>query len=237
MPCIVVGHRGARDLSPENTLASLATAVEIGVNELEIDLRLSSDGHIVIVHDATVDRTTDGRGRVSDLSLTELKELNAGDGQQIPTLPEVLDATSHSLQLEVKDPLVIDPLMELLRTRPDEIERLAPTSFDTASVERLATLLPGTCVGLISTQSSNHLLDVATGIGARRVLVRIEHITKLFVDAARERGFRVDTWPVATADQVRRAVELGVDGFTTDDPRIVSNAGFRVGPHGIVESD
>lgn len=234
MPCLVVGHRGAGDLVPENTLASLAKAVEIGVNELEIDLRLSKDGHIVVIHDATVDRTTNGQGEVSDLTLAELRSLDAGDGHRIPTFAEVLDATSISLQVEIKDPRVIDPLVELLASRPGDIQRLAPTSFDVDSVGRVAALLPSTTVGLISKTSEASVIDAAIDRGARRVLVGSAQVTRDFVDAAHARGLRVDLWPIASADQVRRAVEIGADGFTTDDPRIVAEAGFQVGPEGLV---
>lgn len=236
MSCFIVGHRGAAELAPENTLAAMALAVQIGVNELETDLRLSKDGEIVLMHDETVDRTTNGHGRVNDLTLAELRALDAGSGEQIPTFRELLDATSVSLQIEIKDAKVIDPLLILLRDRESDIPRLAPTSFDRDSVRRMVEGAPQACVGLISKESDITLLDEAAALGARRVLVGYDSVTEEFVATAHQRGFRVDLWPITTPEQVRRTVELGADGFTTDDPRIVGPAGYTVTPDGLLAS-
>lgn len=234
MNTYVAGHRGARNVVPENTIPSFLAAVEIGVNELEFDLRASSDGQVVVMHDATVDRTTNGTGLVSELTFAELRELDAGNGAQIPTFAEVLDATSCSLQVEIKDPRAIEPMMDLLRERSVEVHRLAPTSFDTESVARLAQLLPDLCVGLICKEASEEVLDRAAELGAGRVLVSFRNATPEFVQRAHDRGFRVDVWPIDTPEQVRSTVELNADGFTTDDPRIVAEAGFRVTNDGLI---
>ncbi|ACQ79765.1 glycerophosphoryl diester phosphodiesterase [Beutenbergia cavernae DSM 12333] len=237
MPVIAVGHRGAAALAPENTLASFARAEEIGVNQLELDLQTSSDGHVVVIHDASVDRTTNGTGAVADLTFEQLRVLDAGDGATIPTFAEVLDATSVSLQVEIKATTAIEPAVELLRQRPEDARRCEPTSFDAATVGRLAELLPDACVGLIRKVAGPDVLDEAASLGARRVLVGLESADEAFVRAARERGFRVDLWPIRTADDVRRVVELGADGFTLDDPRLVADAGFRMTPDGLVGVD
>lgn len=234
MSTYVAGHRGARNLLPENTIPSFQRALEVGVNELELDLRATSDGRVVVIHDAAVDRTTDGTGLVGNLTFAELRQLDAGGGAPIPTFEEVLDATTGSLQVEIKDPLAIDPMMAILRDRPDAVPRMAPTSFDADSVARLAELLPDRCVGLISKEASAATLDRASELGAGRVLVSVHNADRDFVQAAHDRGFRVDLWPIDTPEQVRSTVELGADGFTTDDPRIVAEAGFRVTDKGLV---
>lgn len=234
MNTYVVGHRGASDLVAENTIGSFLRALEIGVNELELDLRATSDGQVVVIHDATVDRTTNGTGAVGELTLEQIQALDAGDGARIPTFAEVLEATTGWLQVEIKDPKAIDPMMAVLRDHPAQVARLVPTSFDTENVARLATLLPDVCVGLISKESSIEVLDRAAELGARRVLVGIAGVDAEFVRTAHDRGFRVDVWPIDTPDQVRQAVELGADGFTTDDPRIVTEAGFRMTAEGLV---
>lgn len=236
MPFVVAGHRGARNLIPENTLPSLAHAVELGVNELEIDLRPSRDGRIMIIHDATVDRTTDGSGAVRELTFEQLRALDAGNGEQIPTLAEVLDATEVSLQVEIKDPAVIDPVLELLDERPGEISRLAPTSFDAESVHRLARAWPDVCVGLINAVARPGLLDEAIEVGAGRVLVGLESTDTAFVRAAHRYGLQVNVWQVNTVADVHQAVDLGVDGFTTDDPRVVAQAGYTLTDQGLVRT-
>ncbi|HLS64142.1 MAG TPA: glycerophosphodiester phosphodiesterase family protein, partial [Ruania sp.] len=105
---------------------------------------------------------------------------------------------------------------------------------DADSVGRLVQLLPDVCVGLISKEATTAVLDRAAELGAGRVLVRLAAATAEFVRTAHERGFRVDVWPVDTSDQVRQAVELDADGFTTDDPRLVVEAGYRVTDEGLV---
>lgn len=234
MPFVVAGHRGARNLVPENTLPSLALAAELGVTELEIDLRPSADGEVMVIHDARVDRTTDGTGEVSALSFEQLRALDAGGGEPIPTFTEVLDATDLSLQMEIKDPAVIDLVMALLASRPEETHRLAPTSFDPDSVRRMAEFLPHATVGLIRSDAPMQMLDDAEALGAGRVLVRHESADAGFVNAAHERGLRVDLWPVNTVAQVQHAVDLDVDGFTTDDPRVLQAAGYTLSADGLV---
>ncbi len=88
---MIVGHRGAAGYEPENTLLSFQKAIEIGVDWIELDVHRSSDGHLMVIHDDTVDRTTRGHGKVSEMTLAELKKLDAGKGQKIPTLQEAID--------------------------------------------------------------------------------------------------------------------------------------------------
>ena len=101
---IVIGHRGAAGKEPENTMRSFLTAVKDGCDFVELDVHLTSDGHIVVIHDDTVDRTTDGRGRVSDMDIDSLRSLDAGMGERIPLLKEVLGALGGrcSLNIELK---------------------------------------------------------------------------------------------------------------------------------------
>jgi glycerophosphoryl diester phosphodiesterase len=222
------GHRGAMSTAPENTMASFRLAAEQGANELELDLRLSKDGVIVVIHDDTVDRTTDGSGAVADLTAEELRTLDAGNGETIPTFEEVLDGTDVRLQIEIKDPAVIDPLVALLDQRPEEIQRLSPCCFDEDTVALLSRRLPSTVVGLISKTGSHELLERAVDLGAGRVLVGWAGTDRELVRAARDRGLHFSVWPVNTAEQLHNAVELGVDGFTTDHPPLLFENGYKL---------
>ncbi|HDI31391.1 MAG TPA: glycerophosphodiester phosphodiesterase, partial [Thermofilum sp.] len=89
---IVIGHRGMRFVEPENTLRAIERALRCGVDAVEVDVRMTKDGRLVLMHDETVDRTTDGEGRVRDLTFNEIRRLDAGKGERVPTLEEVLEA-------------------------------------------------------------------------------------------------------------------------------------------------
>ncbi|MEM2795626.1 MAG: glycerophosphodiester phosphodiesterase family protein, partial [Thermofilaceae archaeon] len=116
---IIVAHRGASGYEPENTLRSVRKALEMGVDAVEVDVRLSRDGVPVVIHDETVDRTTNGSGRVSDMTLKELKRLDAGAGEQIPLLEEVLEVVKGHAPLfaEIKELEVVKPSLGVVRKK------------------------------------------------------------------------------------------------------------------------
>ncbi|TDE15095.1 glycerophosphodiester phosphodiesterase [Jiangella asiatica] len=211
-------HRGAAAELPENTMAAFRLAVAQGADELELDLRLSADGRLVVMHDATVDRTTSGSGAVSALTWDELRALDAGGGEPVPSFEEVLDGTEARLQVEIKAPEAIGPLARLLAERPAELDRISPCCFDQDVVAELAVRFPSAPVGLISKTGSAALVERAVELGASRVLFGWSGMTKDLVAAAHERDLEVSVWPVETAEQLQDALALGVDGFTTDHP-------------------
>lgn len=221
-------HRGAMTVAPENTLEAFRLAVEQGANEVELDLRLSKDGFLVVMHDATVERTTGARGAVADLTYAELRDLDAGEGQRIPSLVEVLDRIDVRLQVEIKDPAVIAPLADLIARRPGEVERISPCSFDEASVSAVAERLPGAIAGLISKAGAPETVRRAESLGARRVLFGWPGTDRALVEQAQQRGLHVNVWPVNTPAQLADAAALGVDGFTTDYPPLLGENGYTV---------
>ncbi len=113
----IMGHRGAKAYEPENTLRSVRKALDLGVQAVEIDIHLSRDGRLIVIHDATVDRTTNGKGRVSDLSWKELRRLDAGLGEPLPVLEEVVALVRGRAHLfiELKDPKAVAPSGRVFR--------------------------------------------------------------------------------------------------------------------------
>lgn len=153
---LIIGHRGASAGAPENTLAAFALAQEQGADGVELDVQFSADGQIVIMHDATVDRTTNGTGRVTDLTLAQLQALDAGAGQTIPTLDELFEAFGPSLlyNIEIKDWGWRDHHLELAvadRIAAYHLERqVLVSSFNPLSVRRARRCLTrATLVGMI----------------------------------------------------------------------------------------
>lgn len=212
---------------PENTLASFTRAVREGVDEVELDLRLSMDRALVVIHDDTVNRTTNGQGAVTALTLAELRLLDAGDGEQIPTFDEVLDAVTVRIYAEVKAPEVVEPLAVLLTHEPALRERVDVISFDPAVVASIVRAVPGVRTGLLSPTGSPEMLDSAHALGATWVGVGWEGTTKELIERAHGLDLDYGVWPAPTHAHIDRAVRMGADEVTTDYPRLIGERRAR----------
>lgn len=232
-----LAHRGASAYAPANTLAAFRLAEELGADGVELDVHLSADGAIVVIHDFTVDATTDGHGHVRDMTLAELKRLDAGSwfdprfaGERIPTLEEVVEAlgTHMVLNIELKalglrsqglEQAVVD-----LVHRHDIAPRTILSSFNPLVLWRLRRLDPALPRGL--------LYDASLPLPLRRAWLRplvrpaALHPHHSLVHArsvtwAHAGGYRVHTWTVDEPTEMRRLIELDVDGIITNRPDVL----------------
>ena len=213
----IIGHRGARALEPENTLR----AVERGLactGWVEVDVRLSREGVPVVVHDATLDRTTDGTGPVRDALVMELRRLDAGQGERIPLLSEVLDRVGHhgGLIVEAKEEDAVPAICSLLRAYGTGDVILV--SFLPAALTAARALLPGLATGLIVSRTEGNPVEIAMRAGAGTLLPRKDLLSEDLVQTARRVGIRVIPWTLNSKDDIRQAMGLDVAGFATDDP-------------------
>ncbi|GAA0928278.1 glycerophosphodiester phosphodiesterase [Pseudonocardia zijingensis] len=220
---IITGHRGAMGSEPENTLRSFRRAVAEGCDEIELDLRVTADGRMVVVHDATVDRTTDGTGAVAELTFDELRALDAGLGEQVPTWAEAVGAVDVRFQAEIKAPEAVPLLAESLRADPDLAARTLVTSSHADVLLAVRGELPDVETGLIlgRTPPFAEIVTRTTAAQARTALCGIAGLTADGVAGLHERGFEVTGWPVPDGEVLATAVELAVDGITTDHPDVV----------------
>ncbi|RXE56554.1 glycerophosphodiester phosphodiesterase [Methanoculleus taiwanensis] len=213
----IVGHRGARALEPENTLAAVQRGMACA-DYVEIDVHLSRDGIPVVIHDATVDRTTGGTGAVRDFTIEEVQKLDAGRGERIPTLREVLDQVSGAtgLIVEIKEQGIEEVVASiLLENLP---ENLFIVSFHDRSVATAKRLLPGAGAGLIFSEERDDPVRDAVRLGADAILPRFDLLTEDLIREAHDRHLLVIPWVLNGAEDIRRAYELGADGFASDDP-------------------
>ncbi len=219
---LIIGHRGARGLEPENTLRSYRRALEIGVDIIECDVHLTKDRRIVLIHDHTVDRTTNGQGLVSDFTFDEIRKLDAGQGEQIPTLEELirLAAGKAGLHIELKDPNALEPTLALVNEMGVRDEVFLTTG-DIETLKRLRALDPAISVEHIFGSPPADAIERAKSVDAGRISAHIDSITQEFVDAAHEAGLEVIAWPPNTSEDQRRAAALGVDLICTDRPDIL----------------
>lgn len=240
---LVIGHRGAAAAAPENTLPSLRRAVEDGVDAVEFDLRATGDDRLVLIHDETVDRTTDGSGDVAGMTLEELRELDAGhafttdrgrshpfrdEGVRIPTLAEALDALGQLPAIvELKSARAGRRLAAWLEDHPEAAERMLVGSFEPEAAgppSRLARwrgawqdeLIPYVLLGKVGLGALATPDADALVVPERKNLVRI--VTGRFVRRAHRDGLGVHVWTVNRPDRMRALLDQGVDGLLSDAP-------------------
>jgi glycerophosphoryl diester phosphodiesterase len=215
----VVSHRGAGWLLPENTLPGFERAIELGCDLTECDVRLSADGKLVVLHDATVDRTTNGSGQVVDLSFDQLRELDAGNGALVPTLDEVLEVIDGRIKLlcELKAPGTAAPSVAAVREH-GLVEQVIFTSFQFERLAEARALGDELRLGGILASPALVAVEHLAELRAASIGVHHEHLTPQFVRAAQERGLHVRGWNPNTEPEIERLLEMGPDGISSDRP-------------------
>ena len=242
---LVIAHRGGKGLAPENTLAAFARSAALGVDVLEMDLRQSSDGALIVLHDRRVDRTTNGQGAADSLSLAQLKQLDAGyhfspDGQTfpwrgqgvaIPTLDEVLTAFPNMrFLIEIKDDsdaLVSDFCRTIRRFELND--RVIAASFRSGPLESLRQTCPEVATSASSSAGMSFVflhwlrLDAAYHPTSQAFQFpprfgKIDLIDRRFIARAHAHNIQVHVWTINDPDAMQRYLDLGVDGLITDYP-------------------
>jgi len=219
----VLGHRGAPAYEPENTLASFKKAIELGVDQIELDLRFSKDSKLVVIHDEKLDRTTNGKGLVREFTLTELKKLDAGKGEKIPTLQEVIDLIRDKgifLQIELKESNMQRHLLDLIQKNNLE-ERVMVISFLHEELRKIKELNPKIKTGILIGQRSIDPLERLRQLRADAVSMRHTLVNKRLVERLHQNNIELTVWVVNEPRDVRRAIELGVNIIGTDKPDLV----------------
>ena len=230
-------HRGASYHAPENTLSAFQLARDMGADGIELDVQLSHDGTAVVIHDATVDRTTDGFGAVADLTLAELKELDAGSwvssdfaGERIPTLTEVFEAVGQDLLLNlelkvmVSEPTGLEEVVVSLIAHYGMEGRVLISSFNPLALQRVRRAHPHIPLALLYGASLPGAelerwvqdLQPLAALHPEHRLVNATHLAW-----AREHNCRVNTWTVDEPKEMRRLLALGVEGLITNRPDLL----------------
>ncbi|MFD9188866.1 glycerophosphodiester phosphodiesterase [Streptomyces phaeochromogenes] len=225
MNFLTIGHRGIMGVEPENTLRSFIAAQQAGLDLIELDLHLSKDGALVVMHDADVDRTTDGSGPIAEKTLAELRVLDAGRGERIPVFEEVLDAVTAPLQAEIKDVAAARALAEVMNRR-DLVGRVEVLSFHDEAIAEIARLVPGVRTALVASRYGIDVVERATVVGATSLVLNIRRLTLEVVERARKADLRIIGWVVNTQDHLRLVRALELDGATTDYPEIKRTGRF-----------
>lgn len=233
-------HRGARGHAPENTLPAFALAFDLGADAIECDVQRSRDGGLVVIHDGTVDRTTDGTGYVAEMSLRELRSLNAGRRwrirAQIPTLEETLALVRErggALNLEIKGESVAQSVGTALAVEPvlralDDAfrARILISSFEHPAVLELKRRLPALRIALLYGDEWKGAELVAPALAARAEAIHPDAalVTPDLIRRAHDTGLRINVWTANRPLAIRQLISWGVDGLFSDYPERVISA-------------
>jgi glycerophosphoryl diester phosphodiesterase len=228
---VLAGHRGNMAAAPENTLLSFASAERVGVDEIELDVQLTRDGALVVIHDRTVERTAATwtphlRTPIEDLTLEQLRSVELGQDQRIPTLDEVLDSTTVLLRVEIKALAAARPLADLLSERPEHDQtRCIVTSFSSLALADFAAASPGLPrgVGLHVPNTDSDWRDVVKRIGASTVLMPFRELTRDLVDEIHHDGLLVEASLIEGPADIRTILELDVDASASNSPAYARN--------------
>lgn len=233
---MVCAHRGRSGVAPENTLVAFEQATELGVDFIECDVRRTSDGVIVLMHDAAINRTTDGEGEVSEMTLEQMRALDAGSwkgesyaGERVPTLAEALEAVVPNcvLDIEIKQRGIAEQVVAEVRAA-DVVRGVSIVSFDLEDLRQAKTAEPRRACGRITggpetegREGVLQLIDGALEVGANFLTCSHRAITGGMVYECHVRGLALMAWTMDTEDDIRAMMELEVDALVSNYPELV----------------
>lgn len=224
-----IAHRGASAYTPENTLPAFEQALELGADMIELDLHISKDRELVVIHDATLERTTNGRGRVREKDLFQLKALDAGSWfspffsrTRIPTLKEVLELAKGKVQLdiEVKGWGIEERGVNLIRDY-SLLDQVLMTSFDHKALLRIKEIEPSIKTGALLARRPRDMADIAQRVKTDILCIEHSIIREGDIEACHKKGISLYLWTVNDPRRMEYLIDLGVDGIITDYPDVL----------------
>ncbi|MGP3668203.1 MAG: glycerophosphodiester phosphodiesterase family protein [Candidatus Bathyarchaeota archaeon] len=226
---LIIAHRGASAYEPENSLKAVETAIKLKADMVEVDVRKSKDGELIVIHDEFVDRVSDGKGFVKNLTLNRLKRLNLALGEKIPTLKEVLNAVKGRVKLviEVKSEGLERKIVKLLE-KERIVEDVIMVSFNHQIIRSVKTLNKKITCGIIFKCKPLNPSQQALNAKAEAVFQHYSYASKDFVENLHKDGLKVYAWTVNNVDDGKILIKNGVDGIVTDKPDIFTGVKFNL---------
>ena len=219
-----IGHRGAKGHSPENTMESFRKALEMNADGIELDVHICKSGEIIVIHDFTVDRTTNGTGAISDLTLSEIKALRINGTIEVPTLDEVLQIFNHNhlVNIELKGTntaqKVCDYIEILVKEKRFNYQNFVVSSFQEEAIAEVAEINPKIPLGILTQASVDQALAWASRYNAKAIHPHFSLLTTENGALTRQKGYQIYTWTVNEPADIERVRALGVNGIITDFP-------------------
>lgn len=244
---MVIAHRGGRSLGPENTLYTYRRAMDMGVDVIEIDVQLTKDKRLAVIHDKTVDRTTNGSGTVESYKLADLQKLDAGyrwsankantfplrgQGIKIPSLTEVFqEFPQMRINIEIKDPkaAIITSICQTIQDH-DMSPKVMIASFNAGALKKFRSICPAVATSAGASEAilfyalqkmrlESAYSPVAQALQVPQAYGDLQVVTKRFIEAAHARNLKIHVWTVNSVDSMNTLLQVGVDGIMTDYPQ------------------
>lgn len=219
-----IGHRGASGYEPENTLRSFKRAIELGADMIELDVHVCKSGELVVIHNEKADKTTDGVGYIANKTFKELRKLDAGKGEKIPTLSEVLNLVNKKVKvnIELKGKNTARPVFELIENYIKEkdwsYEDFLVSSFNQHELLEFNKLNSKIKIGVLNIGILIDFAKFAEKVNAYSINPSMDFIDQDLVDDAHKRNMKVFVWTVNDQDDIQKIKALGVDGIFSDYP-------------------
>ena len=219
---IIMGHRGAPVDEPENTLRSFSWALAVGVAAVELDVQLTKDGRLAVIHDETLNRTTNGRGPVQDFTLAELKRLDAGRGEPVPSLEEVFDLVQGkaNLVVELKQPEAAGALLDFFQERR-AFAFSTVISFWNPAVKALKKAEPRLNTGVLMVGCPVDPVGLARAADADALILQYAYVTPELVAAAHNHGLLVYVWNIDDINTLKPYLTMNLDGIGSNRPGVL----------------
>ncbi|PBI93658.1 putative glycerophosphoryl diester phosphodiesterase 1 [Flavobacterium sp. ACN2] len=219
-----IAHRGAKAYEPENTLQAFQKALDLNSDGIELDVHLSADGHVIVIHDETIDRTTDGKGLVNDFTLAELKSFLIDGKYQISTLNEVFDLVDKKcfINIELKGlgtpSKVVSLIEQYISEKNWNYSHFIISSFDWNMLEETSNLNPNIPIGILTEENLETALAFAEKIKAKAIHPDFNLLNEENVRQIQEKGFLVLPWTVNTREDIEKVKSYKVNGIISDNP-------------------
>ena len=237
----LIAHRGSSEYFPENTIAAFDHALELGFNFLELDIHLTLDNVLIVMHDSEVDRTSDGSGPINQMSLQQIKNLDAGSWfegpvvlneiQRVPTLEEILQRYSNQahIHIEIKSgedilPSILHKMLldtnwisEGVISNPSNVPGVSILSFDQDQLIRTKAVMPEVSHGLLVVEVTDRDIEFCSLNGFEGLFPHVRTVSKNFIDMATDRGLYVGVWGVENKQDLEKVYSMGVHGVTVND--------------------
>ncbi len=216
----ILGHRGCAGLEPENTIRAFKKAIDLGVDLIEFDVRMTKDKKLVVIHDEKVDRTTNGQGYVRDFSFKEIRKLNAGKNEKIPSFEETLDLLKTEkpiIVIEIKESDTVKKILNIIKKGGLE-NKVLIVSFWHNALKKIKEINPRIKTGILLVGRPCNLISVVKAAKADFFCSRHNFIDKEVVKGCRKNGFKINVWTVNEFKDIKKMIKLGVDIISSDYP-------------------